>query len=218
MHIYWFGLSSFKIVSKDVTIFTDPFGKSSGLTSPRGGGDIIVSSDPDNDLHNNFSAVSGDPFIIDCPGEYDVKDVFVRGVPAADSKKSEEKAQKLDRRSIFSINLEGINIAFLGAFSEKTLTESQQEDLGEPDIVVLPVGGAGVLDAHQAMEVANQLEPYIIIPMHYKTPGLKIKLDSLDSFLKEIGDKAEEQEKLLIKKNDFEEEKTKIIALKPQRT
>ncbi|PIR97256.1 MAG: lactamase [Candidatus Doudnabacteria bacterium CG10_big_fil_rev_8_21_14_0_10_41_10] len=218
MHIYWFGLSSFKIVSKDVTVFTDPFGKSSGLTSPRGAGDIVISSNPDNDLHNNFSSISGNPFVIDNPGEYDIKGVFVHGIPADNSKKIEGKKPEVDRRSIFSITLEGINLAFLGSFSENTLSETQLEELGQPDIVILPVGGKDVLNAHQAMKVANQLEPFVIIPMHYKTPGLKIKLDSLDSFLKEIGDKSEEMDKLLIKKTDFEEEKTKIVALKPQRT
>lgn len=217
MHIYWYGLSSYKIVSKDVTIFTDPFGKSSGLTPPRGAGQIVLSSSPDNELYNNFSAISGNPFIINGPGEYDIKGVFVRGIPMNAGTKKEDKKPSIDRRSIYSIFLEGINIAFLGSFSENTLTESQEETLGEADILIIPVGGKGVLDASRAVELANQLEPYVIIPSHYKSSGLKVKLDSVDAFLKEFGDKGEEMEKLLIKKSDFEEEKTKVITLSPQR-
>ena len=217
MNIYWYGLSSYKIVSKDVTIFTDPFGKSSGLTPPRGAGQIVLSSDPDNELYNNFSAISGDPFIINGPGEYDVKGVFVRGIPMNTGAKKEEKKSSVDRRAIYSINAEGINIAFLGNFSENTLTESEEEALGEADILIIPVGGKGGLDDSSATELSNQLEPFIIIPSHYKTSGLKIKLDSVDEFLKEFGDKGEDMEKLLIKKSDFEEEKTKVVTLSPQR-
>ena len=217
MHIYWYGLSSYKIVSKDVTVFTDPFGKSSGLTPPRGAGQIVLSSSPDNELYNNFSAISGDPFIIGGPGEYDVKGVFVRGIPMSTSAKKEDNKSAIDRRSIYSINIEGVNIAFLGSFSENTLTESQEEALGEADILIIPVGGKNVLDASHAVELANQLEPYVIIPSHYKSPGLKAKLDSVDAFLKEMGEKGEDMEKLLIKKSDFQEEKTRVITLSPQR-
>ena len=131
--------------------------------------------------------------------------------------KKEEKKSSVDRRAIYSINAEGINIAFLGNFSENTLTESQEEALGEADILIIPVGGKGGLDASSATELSNQLEPFIIIPSHYKTSGLKIKLDSVDEFLKEFGDKGEDMEKLLIKKSDFEEEKTKVVSLSPQR-
>jgi L-ascorbate metabolism protein UlaG (beta-lactamase superfamily) len=195
MHIYWYGLSSFKIVTKDATVFTDPFGKSSGLTPPRGAGQIVLSSDPDNEPYNNFSAISGDPFVINGPGEYDVKGVFVRGIPMSTGTKKEDKKSVIDRRAIYSINAEGINIAFLGSFSGNTLTEAQEEALGEADILIIPVGGKGVLDASSATELSNQL----------------------DEFLKEFGDKGEDMEKLLIKKSDFEEEKTKVVTLSPQR-
>ena len=155
--------------------------------------------------------------MVNSPGEYDVKGIFVRGIPTIPTQTKNDKKMELNRRAIFSINLEGINIAFLGSFSQQTLTESQEEALGEPDILIVPIGDKSVLDAAGAVEIANHLEPYIIIPMHYKSPGMKVKLDNVDEFLKKTDDKGEQMEKLLIKKSDFEEEKTRVIVLSPQR-
>jgi L-ascorbate metabolism protein UlaG (beta-lactamase superfamily) len=219
MHINWFGLSCFKIVSKDVTIFTDPFGKASGLTPARGAADILISSNPDNDLYNNFSSFSGDPFLVDGPGEYDVKSAFIRGIPLA-GKPAEggEKKVGLNRRAIYAVTVEGLTLGFLGGLNVKTLTDSQIEELSDVDILLVPVGGGTVCDAEAAMEIVNQIEPKVVIPMHYKTPGLSVKLDALDRFLKEIGGKSEEMDKLLIKKSELEEEKTRLVILTPQRS
>jgi L-ascorbate metabolism protein UlaG (beta-lactamase superfamily) len=219
MHIYWYGLSSFKIVSKDVTIFTDPFDKSSGLTPPRGGGNIVISSNPGSELYNHITSISGDPFLIDSPGEYDVKGIYIHGssVAAVASSKSDKKIT-LDKRGIFSLSIEDMNLGFLGAFPESALTESQEEDLNNIDILLVPCGGGTVTDSEGAVKIINQLEPKLVIPMHYKIPGLKEKLDTVELFLKEIGSKADTMDKLLVKKNDLQEEKTQIITLNPQRS
>lgn len=214
MHILWYGLSSFKIISKDLVIFTDPFGKSSGLTPPRGAAQIVISSDPDNELHNNFSSISGEPIIIERPGEYDIQGAFIKGVPTV---AEPDKKTLINRRGIFSILIEGITIGFLGNFSAKELTDTQVEDLNDVDILLVPIGSNGVCDAKTASAIINQIEPKIVIPAHYKTPGFTVKLDPIDRFLKEMGGKEEEMEKLVIKKADLEEEKTKLVVLEPQR-
>lgn len=216
MHILWFGLSGFKIISKDVTIFTDPFGKTSGLTPPRGVGQIVVSSAPDNELANNYSGITDSPFIVQNPGEYDIKGVFIRGIPLASGKKP-ESGPAIDRRAIFTLILEGMAVGFLGMLGEKGLDQSQIEELNNIDILLVPVGGNMVCDAEAAMSIVNELEPKVVIPMFYKTPGVSLKLDSLDRFAKEMGGKGEEMEKLLIKKGDLDQEKTKFVILTPQR-
>jgi L-ascorbate metabolism protein UlaG (beta-lactamase superfamily) len=218
MHINWFGLSCFKIISRDVTIFTDPFGKASGLTPARGAANIVISSNPDGELYNNFSSFSGDPFLVDGPGEYDVKGAFIRGIPLSVKIPADEKKIIINRRAIYAVTLENLTLGFLGSLNEKTLTESQVEELNDVDILLVPVGGGPVCDAEAAMEIVNQIEPKVVIPMHYKTPGLGIKLDALDRFLKEMGGKSEEMDKLLIKKTDLEEEKTRLVILAPQRS
>ncbi len=218
MHIYWFGLSAFKIVSKETTVFTDPFSKAAGVTSPRGGGDIVISSNPALELYNNFSSISGQPFIIDSPGEYDVKNVFIRGIPATAAKnQTEAKKIETDNRAIYLLTLEGINLGFLGSLKEKALTQSQIEEMNNIDVLLVPVGGNSVCDAEEAVGIVNELEPKIVIPMHYKTPGIDVKLDSVERFLKEMGGKGEEMDKLLVKKSELEEEKTRIVVLTPQR-
>ena len=209
MTITWFGLSSFKIVSKDTTIITDPFGKESGLSPVRGAADIIISSNPNSELCNNFSSIQGTPFIVNGPGEYDIKDIFVMGLPA-DAKES-------DGSTIYSIQIEDIRIAFLGQVKQTALTDEQKEMFEGADIVLVPVGGKQVLDFDAAAKIATGLEPFIIIPHTYKIPGLEQPLEKLDKFLQEMGGKSTESDKLTIKKKELVGESTSLIILTPQR-
>src|SRR3989344_9254916 len=172
MTISWFGLSSFKIVGKDVTIITDPFGSSSGLTAVRGAADVVICSNPNLDWCNNFSSISGNPFMVTGPGEYDIKGVFVIGAPAEN--------KELGGVTIYSIEVEGIRIAFLGLIKQGQLTDDQKETLEGSDIVLVPVGGKQILDFEVGAKIATQLEPFIIVPHSYKTSGLALNLDKLD--------------------------------------
>jgi L-ascorbate metabolism protein UlaG (beta-lactamase superfamily) len=67
------------------------------------------------------------------------------------------------------------------------LTSEQVEEIGDVDVLLLPVGGTSTINAAIAAEVIRQLEPKVVIPMHYKTPAIKRELDSVDVFLKEMG-------------------------------
>jgi L-ascorbate metabolism protein UlaG (beta-lactamase superfamily) len=209
MTISWFGLSSFKITSRDITIITDPFGKTTGLTAVRGAADVIISSNPTLDWCNNFSSISGNPFIISGPGEYDIKDIFIIGAGAEN--------KELGQNTIYSIEVESIRIAFFGPIQQTSLTDEQKETLEGSDIVLIPVGGRQILDYEFATKIANQLEPFIIIPHSYKTPGLELNLEKLDKFLQEMGGKHTEEEKLTLKKKDLVGEQTSLIVLTPQR-
>ena len=119
MTISWFGLSSFKITSKDLTIITDPFSKEVGLAPVRGNADVIISSNPASFWANNFSSISGSPFIISGSGEYDIKDAFIMGCPCEN--------QELGPSTIYMIEIEGIRIAFLGLIKQAQLTDKQKE-------------------------------------------------------------------------------------------
>lgn len=209
MTISWFGLSSFKITGRDITIITDPFGKSTGLTAVRGAADVVVCSNPSLDWCNNFSSISGNPFIIRGPGEYDIKDAFIIGTPGEN--------KELGPNTLYSIEVEGIRIAFLGPIKQAALTDEQKETLEGSDIVLVPVGGKQILDFEIASKVANQLEPFIVIPHSYKTAGLDLNLDKLDKFLQEMGGKHTEEEKLTLKKKDLVEDLTSLVILAPQR-
>jgi L-ascorbate metabolism protein UlaG (beta-lactamase superfamily) len=208
MQIQYFGLSSFKITTKEATTITDPFHKDSGLTPPRGAADVLILAERDKSLYSAVSGISGDPFLIDTPGEYDVKGVTVTGIPL----KQEE-----GHVSVFLIESEDIRILNLTHIKDWNMKEDEIEELGEIDVLILPVGGNTVLSASAAAKVVNEVEPKIVIPSHYKTNDLILDLDPLEKFIKEMGGKSEPMEKLTIKKKDLTEEGIKVVTLEPLR-
>lgn len=207
MNISWFGLSSFKITAKDVTIITDPFGSSSGLSPVRGAADVVVSSNKESQMANNFSSIQGSPFVVNGPGEYEIKGVFIMGTPAGSKPES----------TIYSIEVEDIRIAFLGLINQATLSESQKEVLEGADIVLVPVGGSEVLNFEDAAKLATQLEPFYVIPHTYAIPGLKGGFDKVEKFVKEMGGEPLKDDKLQLRKKDLVGEATKLVLLNPQR-
>lgn len=210
MKITWYGHSCFKVVTKNATIITDPFSKDIGLKPPRCEADIITVSHDHYD-HNNTSILRGSPFIINGPGEYELKEVIIQGIGSFhDTKEGKERGLN----TIFSIEAEALKICHLGDLGQKELTSKQIEKLGEVDILMIPVGGIYTIDSEKARAVINQIEPKIVIPMHYKIPKLNIKLDKVDNFLKEVGIKEEVVDQLMIKKKDLLKEEIKVIVMK----
>lgn len=209
MQIQYFGLSSFKITTKDATVITDPFHKDSGLTPPRGAADILILADLTDKLYSATSGISGEPFLMDTPGEYDLKGVTVAGIPLKQENKN---------ITVFLIESEDMRILNLTHIKDWNMKESEIEELGEIDILILPVGGNTVLSAAAAAKVVNEIEPKIVIPSHYKMGDLILDLDPLDKFTKEMGSKVEPTEKLSVKKRDLtEQEGTKVVVLEPLR-
>ncbi len=208
MQIQYFGLSSFKLSGKDTTSIIDPFSKESGLTPPRGSADLVILSEKENPLFSYTQSISGQPFVVDGPGEYDVKNHTITGIPVKDG----------DRIiTIYLIEVEGIKILDLANLKKLTLTEDQLDDIGEVDIMIVSIGGFDVMDFDEAAKAVNRMEPKIVIPSCYKITGLKMEFAPEDKFLKEMGGKHEKMEKLSVKKKDFEEEGTKIVVLEPLR-
>lgn len=217
MHIIWHGQSCFEIISsqqkgEQVKIVIDPFSDDIGLKLPKMEADILLVTHSHYD-HNNIKGVGGESFLIENPGEYERKDVFVRGIAAFhDEKEGKERGQN----TIYTIEAEEMKLCHMGDFGQQELTPDQLETIGDIDILMVPVGGNFTIDAKGAVRVISQIEPRIIIPMHYSLPKLKVKLNDLDSFLKEMGRKsAEPQPKLLIKKKDLSVEEEKIVVLQP---
>lgn len=217
MVITYYGLSCFKIQSGDTVLAFDPFSKESGLTPPRFEAHAVLSSH-NHENHNNVEALSSKEedgvFKIVGPGEYEFRGITVRGIPSYhDSKNGKLKGSN----TIYVVEWEGMRLVHMGDYGEKELRSEVQEALGTPDIMFVPVGGeeGGTIDAEDAAKLLNQIEPRIIIPMHYKIPGLKDKLDGVDAFMKEMGEKAEPEDKFTIKKKDLpSDEHSKIVILK----
>jgi L-ascorbate metabolism protein UlaG (beta-lactamase superfamily) len=217
MHITWFGQSCFKlqdkIGSEGVSVVCDPFDPNFvGLKLPSLEADIVTVSHNHED-HNNIKAIRKDPFVITDPGEYETKGIFIEGIL---SYHDEDKGAKRGTNVIYRIEVEDISIAHLGDLGT-TLDNKQLEKLEGTDILLIPIGGTYTLDAKKAIEVINQIEPRIIIPMHYQVPGLKIKeLAGLDKFIAETGLVPTYEDKLKITKRDLPEETMELVVLKIQ--
>lgn len=213
MTLTWYGHSCFKIVGSggQITVFTDPFDKSVGLTPPRGNADIITISHDHFD-HNNIKAISGEPFIVNNPGEYEIKGVKIVG---CQSFHDNEQGKERGNNTIYLIEADKVRICHLGDLGQDLLTDSQLESIGEVDILLAPVGGEATIGAERAVKIAEQIEPSVIIPMHYHLPNLKFKLAKVDEFLKEMGiEKKVAVDKLTVKKKDLSGERMKVILMK----
>ena len=214
MQIHYFGLSSFKITTKEATLITDPFDKESGLLSPRGAADIVALSEKTNKLYSAVSGFSGEPFMVNDPGEYDLKGITITGIPL---KQDDVKGGKGRYVTATLIESEDIRILNLNHIREFNMKEDDVESLGEIDILIIPVGGNSVITAKDASKVVHEIEPKIVIPSHYATEGLALPYEPADGFIKEMGGKSENMEKLLIKMKDLEPDKIQVITLDPLR-
>lgn len=212
MYITYIGHSCFKIQDKigsdGVTIITDPFDKSIGLKVPDSQADIVLVSHQHAD-HNYIKAISGKPFIITTAGEYEIKDVSIEGIDTFhDNSGGKERGNNI----AYKINIEGINIVHLGDLGH-LLDAKQLEKLSGADILLIPVGGIYTIDAKKAVEVISQIEPRIVIPMHYKSDKSTVEIDGVDKFIKELGIKPAYEEKLKISKKDLPSEDMELVIL-----
>lgn len=211
MHLYWYGQSCFKIQTDSTIIFTDPYSKEVGLTPPRTKANIITVSHKHED-HNNITAVADEnTLVIATPGEYESKGVEITGLS---SFHDSEEGKKSGANIIFVFEAEGIRVCHLGDLGH-ALSNEQLEKINGVDILLLPVGEVYTFSIKEAIKTISEVEPKIVIPMHYKIKGLKYKLSEVDKFCKEMGVKKNNiLDKLLIKKKTLPTEEIQTIILK----
>ena len=212
MIITYFGKQFFKIQQGETVLSLNPVNKSSksGINT-HFGADIALSSTnhPDYNGIDQLSHGDRNPFTITGPGDYEVKEIFIKGVLS-----NALIADKKYINTIYVFSVDNINIVFLGALSDPEISKEAREAINNPDILFIPVGGKGksgqadLLDAKLAAKLASSLEPKMIIPMDYDDASLKI-------FLKETGEeKAEVIEKLTLKLKDLENKEGEVLVLK----
>lgn len=183
MEIDWFGQSCFRLRESNVTVITDPYDKGIGYTLPRLRADIVTISH-DAPGHAHATGVKGDPKVLTRPGEYEVRGVFITGIQTW--RGAGAKGEAKEENTVFVLEFNDITVCHLGDLC-RVLTQAQVESMPNVDILLAPVGGGGALDADKAAEVISQLEPRVVIPMHYHTPYVNLELDPLSKFLKEMG-------------------------------
>lgn len=184
MDITYLGHASFRIKGKNACLVTDPYDPKIGLKFPKVEADIVSVTHSHFD-HAASSLVAGEPFVVSGPGEYEVKGVEIVGVSSFhDNKKGEERG----KNTIYNFKIDKLNVAHLGDLGQESLTDEQVEEIGNVDILLIPVGGYYTIDASVASKIVSQLEPKIVIPMHYRDPNSTIKeLAGVEGFLKEMG-------------------------------
>lgn len=205
MIITYFGKQFFKIQQGEMVLAFNPVSKTSKSgVSAKFGADIamVTTNHPDYNGVDQLTHGERVPFLVNSPGDYEVKEIFIKG-----SLSEASVGGKKYINTIYSFAVDGINLAFLGALESADISKEVREAINEPDVLFVPVGGNGLLDAKSSAKLASSLEPKMIIPMDYDATTLK-------AFLKELGEeKAEVVDKLTLKRKDLEGKEGEVIVL-----
>jgi len=211
MEIKFYGQACFSIEDKGINVLLDPFSEALGMPVPSLAADVVTVS-CDEKAYNNTAVAQGEPRIFDWPGEYETKGVHFLRIP---SFRTPEKAEEQLENTLTLIHFNGIRLCHLGA-QGRTLTEEQVEQIGDIDILFLPVGGESVLTPKSAKKMMEAIEPRVVIPMCYATEGNTETLGPLSAFLSEFGATTEEpMDAFKFKKSDLPDDNAKTIVLNP---
>ncbi len=210
MEITWYGHSCFRLTERSMaTVVTDPYDHSAiGYEALKLRGDIVTISH-DAPGHNFESVVKGRIHTLTGPGEYEIGGVFITGVQTNGRGK---RGTNEPRNTLYVFDYNGVTVAHLGDI-KRVPSQTEIEALGTVNVMLVPVGGGGGLNAAKAAEVVSLLEPGIVIPMHYATTSSRIKLAPLNRFLKEMGlSEAEPTETLKVSRTTVPDE-TRVVVL-----
>ena len=193
-------------------VVTDPYDESVGYPPLKLRADVVTVSHSAPG-HNAVRSVRGVQRVITGPGEYEIGGVFVIGVVMVNPRQRKNGGPV--RNVVYLLDFGELNVLHLGDLSYVP-GQSEVEQLGAVDVVLVPVGGGGALDAGKAAEVISLLEPSIVVPMHYKTPGVNLPLASVDKFLKEMGVANPQVEDALKLNRASLPEQTQVVLLSHQ--
>lgn len=196
MEITWLGHSCFRIKGKGGTVITDPFDETAGYHLGKITADIVTVSH-EHPRHSFVSGVGGDPKVVTGPGEYEIAGIFIYGIRTY---RDSDNGQTKGKNTTYLFEIDDVKVCHLGDLGH-VLSAKQLDEVSDADVLLVPVGGVSTIDASQAVEMVNLIEPKIVIPMHYQTDAAKTELQPADSFLKEIGVKdVSPQPKIVINK------------------
>lgn len=199
--VTWHGFSCLKIVAKnedeEAVLLCDPFAPEGGLKMPRGiAADVVLASHAGVDRES----VSGTPFVIAGPGEYEIKKVFVYGIASGAG-------------TVYRIEVGDLSFGFLGAASAPP-AEAVLQQMEGVDVLALPTGGQGkTLTSKQAVDIVTELEPRIVLPIYTAVSGLSSKLDPAAAFFREMGASGEQVDKVKVQRKDLPQEQTLFYEL-----
>ena len=181
MEITWLGHSCFRLRSDDLVVLTDPYPLSLGLR-PDARPSTVVTISNNHPNHSSVEDLVGEPKVFIAPGEYEFSGISVRGVmtPLPPDTAMEQ------RNVAYSIEIDGVNICHLGDISQP-LSTKQVDELSPVAVLLVPTGGGCTLDLAQVLQIMQDLDPKVVIPMHYSVPPIDASLQGVDAFLSRMG-------------------------------
>lgn len=212
MEITWLGHAAFRLRSREGVVVTDPYPPSLGLNLGKPTADIVtVSHDSPN--HAYVAGVGGNPRVLAGPGEYEAHNIAITGVQTY---RYDEAGNRIGGNTIYLYEMDDLVVCHLGDIGRK-LSESEAEAMPGVDVLLVPVGGLGALNATQAVEVISQLEPKLVVPMHYRLPGITLELEGVERFLREMGVTGAEPQPRLSATRSSLPETVQVVLLEPRR-
>ncbi|HTI13187.1 MAG TPA: MBL fold metallo-hydrolase [Dictyobacter sp.] len=218
MEISWLGHSCFQLRGKNVTVITDPFTPQEDALTQEAATKLgktnasIVTVSHNHSGHNYVQGLGGNPRVVNGPGEYEISEVLITGVP---SFHDDKRGQLRGRNTIYVIHMDDLVICHLGDLGH-SLQEDQLEEVADADVLLVPIGGSNSLTPTQAAEILSQVEPRIAIPMHYPSTSDGETSTALSKFCREMGiETIDPQSKLSVTKNSLPAS-TQVVILAPR--
>jgi len=186
MDINWLGHASFRIRGRRTTIITDPYSPDYGYSLGKPTAQVVTVSH-DHPGHSYTQGVGGEPRprVVKGPGEYEIGGVLVMGIATFHDA---ERGARLGKNTVYLMEVDEVSVCHLGDLGH-VLTADHVEQMDNVDVLLVPVGGVATVGAAAAAEIVRQLEPKVVVPMHYRTDVLDRGLAPVDGFLKEMGQK-----------------------------
>lgn len=182
MQITSLGHSCIQIRSNEVTLITDPYDSSLGISMGNQNPDIVTVSHQ-HPHHSHLDSLKGKPKVLQSPGEYEFANFYIVGI-GTDRNDPESSTRKIN--TIYVIQCEGVTLCHLGDLYN-TLSPREIEELGHIDVLFIPAGGGCTIDPSRAADLVNVIGPSIVIPIHFQVDGIKVDIQPLDGFLKHLG-------------------------------
>lgn len=186
MELTWLGHSCFRLRGRDLTIVTDPYAGDDWRYPTLAVNANLVTVSNGHPHHSGAAAIGGQPRVIHGPGEYEFGGAMILGVRTARLIRPADGASA--KNTAYVIQLEDLTVCHLGDLG-RPLTSEQLTQIKDSDVVLVPVGGGCTIGAAEAASVVAQIEPKLVVPMHYETEETRghLELDGVERFCREMG-------------------------------
>jgi L-ascorbate metabolism protein UlaG (beta-lactamase superfamily) len=210
VEITWLGHACFRIKGSQAVVITDPFPPEVGYKLGEPTADVVTISHW-HPSHSYYQGIKGETRLVKGPGEYEIAGVLILGLTTYHDS---VKGQTRGKNTIYLMEVDGLAVCHLGDIGH-ILGDEAIEEMGNVDILMLPVGGVSTIGPAMAAEIIRKVEPKVVIPMHYKTPATSRDLEPVENFLKEMGmGQIEPRPKLNISKSNLPVS-TQVFVLNP---